>query len=73
MKTIQTSQTNNKPFRLNTMDDPTDDQLNFIMSQVGESARESSLKVNEIIRKRLQALHEQIAEMKLHRNPNETL
>ena len=51
-----------KPFRLSSLDDPTDEQLNYIMEQVAISARESSRKANENLQKRLQEVKRIIAE-----------
>lgn len=64
MEATQRNKAQSHSFRLNTTEDPTDEQLNFIMRQVGKAARASSLQVEAEIRQRMQVLHEQIAEAK---------
>lgn len=51
------------PFRLtSTAEEPTDEQLHYIMEQVGIAARESSRKVKEILDERMAEVKRQVAE-----------
>lgn len=50
-----------KQFRLSSLDDPTDEQLNLIMEQVGISAKKSSMRANEKLKIRLQEVKNIIA------------
>ena len=53
-----------KSFRLSSLDDPTDEQLQAIMEQVAEEARESSMRVAEEQKCRLQKLADEVAQLK---------
>lgn len=53
-----------KSFRLSSLDDPTDEQLQAIMEQVAEEARENSLRVAEEQKRRLQKLADEVAQLK---------
>lgn len=51
------------PFRLtSTAEEPADEQLHYIMEQVGIAARESSRKVKEILDERMAEVKRQVAE-----------
>ena len=49
-----------KTFRLNSQEDPTDEQLQAIMEQVAVSARESTYRAEQEIKRRFQEVREQI-------------
>lgn len=53
-----------KPFRLTSLEDPTDEQLNYIMEKVGIAARESFQKAKEEMDRRLQEVKRLLAEKK---------
>ena len=49
-----------KTFRLNSQEDPTDEQLQAIMEQVAVSARESTYRAEQEFKRRFQEVREQI-------------
>lgn len=49
-------------YRLNSLEDPTDEMLNAIMEKVGISARENSLRVNKELERRMNLLDKAIDE-----------
>lgn len=53
-----------KTFRLSSLDDPTDEQLQKIMEQVAEEARKNSLQVTKEQESRLQRLAIEVAQLK---------
>lgn len=53
---------NPAPFRLTSTEDPTDEQLHYIMEQVGVAARESSRKAKIELNRRMAEVHKKIAE-----------
>jgi len=46
-----------KSYRLNSMEEPTDEQLEALMAQVGEDARESSRRAQAELERRMAELH----------------
>ena len=53
-----------KSFRLSSLDDPTDEQLQAIMEQVAEEARENNLRVREELDRRMDAVAKEVARLK---------
>lgn len=49
-------------YRLNSLEDPTDEMLNAIMEKVGISVRENSLRVNKELERRMNLLDKAIDE-----------
>lgn len=49
-------------YRLNSKEEPTDEQLYKLMAQVGEMARESSRNAREELKRRLQEVAKKIAQ-----------
>lgn len=51
-----------RSYRLNSMEEPTDEMLEAIMEKVAEAARESSRKAEEYKRKKLEEIAKNIKE-----------
>lgn len=47
-------------YRLNSLEDPTDEQLHALMEQVATAARESSLKAQMELKRRMQEVKEKL-------------
>lgn len=50
-----------KPYRLNSLEEPTDEQLNELMDQVGVAIRESCKRVAEEKERRMQEVRDALA------------
>jgi len=51
-----------KAYRLNSLEEPTDEQLAYVMEQVGEDARKSSERAQKELQRRMAALEKQLSE-----------
>jgi len=51
-----------KAYRLNSLEEPTDEQLAYVMEQVGEDARKSSAQAKKELQRRMEALRRTLSE-----------